>query len=71
MRVRFMNLLRRREHSPLNGWRRFVRDNTGAVAVVVALAATGLAGVMGLGIEVPSWYMATPQAADCSGIRRR
>lgn len=51
--------------------RRFLGDSRGAVAAVVAVSATVLAGVIGLGIEVSSWYMATRKlqaAADAAAI---
>lgn len=51
--------------------RRLLGDNKGTVAAVVAVAATALAGVIGLGIEVSSWYMSTRKlqaAADAAAI---
>ena len=63
--------LNRRAHAPLDAITRFLRDNRGATAAIVAAALPVLIGFQTLGVETGLWYMMKWQsqsAADAAAI---
>src|SRR5439155_21354260 len=46
-------------HRPLRPLSRVLRDRRGAAAVILAIALSGIVGVVGLGSEAAAWYYIT------------
>src|SRR5437764_5559758 len=52
---KFPSILKR----PLRAVRRLIHDRSGAAAIMLAIALSGIVGFAGLGTEVAAWYFTT------------